>query len=90
MPARATSYVVLPSVGYPDTRSDYVECATRADVEAQLVDLGYLDNPGLFVYAVTKGESPGEVIDQLVESGDPYPDWIVEFSRGRHPRWTRV
>lgn len=90
MPARATSYIVLPSGGYPDTRSDYVKCATRGHVEAQLVDLGYIDNPGLWVYTVTKDENPDEYIDQLVESGDPYPDWIVEFSRGRNPRWTRV
>lgn len=90
MPARATSYVVLPSGGYPDTRSDYVECATRADVEAQLVDLGYLDNPGLHVFAVVKGENPAELVIELAGSVDPYPDWIVEFSRGRHPRWTRA
>lgn len=86
---RATAYVVLPFGGYPDTASDYVECATRAEVEAQLVDLGYLDNAGLWVYTVV-GQTPAEVIAELVASGDPYPDWIVEFSRGRNPRWTRA
>lgn len=87
---RATAYVVLPIGGYPDTASDYVECATRAEVEAQLTDFGYLDNTGLWVYTVVKGQTPARVIAELVESGDPYPDWIVEFSRGRHPRWTRA
>lgn len=87
---RATAYVVLPSGGYPDTASDYVECATRAEVEAQLTDYGYLDNPGLFVYVVMKGQTPTQVIAELVGNPDPYPDWIVEFSRGRQPRWTRA
>ena len=78
MTARATSYVVLPHGGYPDTASDYIECATRADVEAHLIDYGWMDNPGVFCYIVTAGERPADVIAALASSPDPYPDYVVE------------
>jgi hypothetical protein len=87
---RASSYIVLPHGGYPDTASDYVECPTRADVEAQLVDYGWLDNPGVMVYKVMPGQVPADVIAELAASADPYPDYVVE----RGPRggvvWERA
>ena len=80
MTKRATGYVVLPFGGYPDTATDYVVCATRADVSAWLVDYGWMDNPPISVYVVTKGETAQSVIEELAASSDPYPDYIV--SRG--------
>ena len=76
--AKAISYVVLPFGGYADTALDYVECATRADVEAQLVDYGWMNNPSVHVYKVTKGETAASVIAELVASRDPYPDYSVD------------
>lgn len=89
--ARAIAYVVLPYGGYSDTAADYVACDTRADVEAQLVDYGWMDNPGVWVYKVTKGQSPAEVIAELAESADPYPDYVVTRRRGGYTaRWERA
>jgi hypothetical protein len=76
---KATGYVVLPYGGYPDTASDYVYCPTRATVEAKLVDFGWMANPAIHVYKITRGETAETVIAQLVASGDPYPDYSVEF-----------
>jgi hypothetical protein len=90
MNARAKSYIVLPNGGYPDTASDYVQCRTRADVERELIDYGWMDNPGVFVYLVMGGETPESVIQTLVVSPDPYPDYVVR----RGPRggviWERA
>lgn len=88
--ARATSYVVLPAGSYADTATDYVACNTRADVEGQLVDYGYLSNPAVSVYTVLKGQVPADVIDELVESHDPYPDFIVERGPLGGVKWTRA
>lgn len=87
---RAASYVVLPHRGYPDTASDYVACPTRADVAAQLVDYGWLDNPGVFVYAVMPGESPEGLITTLAADADPYPDWVVSRGPRGGVRWERA
>lgn len=76
--SRASSYVVLPHGGYPDTATDYETCATRADVEAKLEDFGWMNNPGITVYKVMPGETPVEVIADLSTSPDPYPDFVVE------------
>lgn len=76
--ARAIGYIVLPHGGYPDTAADYVYCPTRADAEAQLVDYGYLDNPGVYCYVMVKGDSPESVIESLASSPDPYPDYVIE------------
>ena len=85
--SKAISYVVLPFGGYPDTASDYKACATRADVESELSDFGWMDNPAIHVYKVTAGETPESVIATLVESGDPYPDYFVEFGPRSGVRW---
>lgn len=87
---RAVSYVVLPHGGYPDTASDYVECPTRADVEAQLVDYGWMENPAVTVFVVTKDETPAGVIHELTQSSDPYPDWVVEYGPRSGVRWVRA
>ena len=78
--AKAISYVVLPCGGYPDTAGDYIPCATRNDVAGELVDYGYHENPSVFVYKVTRGETPEKVISELSTDPDPYPDFVV--SRG--------
>lgn len=88
--SRAASYVVLPHGGYPDTAGDYVTCATRADVEAQLVDYGWLENPAVSVYRVMPGEDPAAVIADLASSLDPYPDYVVERGPRGGVRWTRA
>lgn len=88
--AKAIGYVVLPHGGYPDTANDYVACATRADVEGQLVDYGWMDNPGVSVYKVTRGETAEGVIAELTESADPYPDWIVSRGPMGGVAWERV
>lgn len=75
---RAVSYVVLPYGGYPDTASDYLTRATRADVERELTDYGWMDNPAIHVFKVTAGMTPEDLITELVESRDPYPDYVVE------------
>lgn len=75
---RTVAWIVLPHGAYPDTASDYVACATRADVERELVDYGWLDNPGVFVYRVVKGETTEGRIAELASSPDPYPDFVVE------------
>lgn len=75
---RAIGYVVLPYGGYPDTASDYVACSTRADVEEQLTDYGWMDNPGVHVYKVMSGETANSVIAELSGNPDPYPDYVVE------------
>lgn len=87
---RTIGYVVLPHGGYPDTAGDYVACPTRADVEAQLVDYGWMDNPGVFVYRVTTGETMEGTIQALVESGDPYPDWVVERGPRGGIQWNQA
>lgn len=87
---RTTGYVVLPYGGYPDTESDYVECATRRGVEAQLVDYGWMDNPVVSVYRVVDGESPASVIRELAASHDPYPDWVVERGPRGGVQWNRA
>lgn len=89
-PARTTGYVVLPFGGYPDTASDYVACATRADVHAQLVDYGWMDNPGVSVYRVVNGEDAAQVIESLASDPDPYPDWIVERGPRGGIQWNRA
>ena len=78
--SRATGYVVLPAGGYPDTASDYIACPTRDDVAAELVDYGYLDNPSVWAYKVTRGNTAESVIADLSSNPDPYPDFVV--SRG--------
>lgn len=75
---RTVAWIVLPHGAYPDTASDYVACATRADVERELIDYGWLDNPGVFVYRVVKGETTEGRITELASSPDPYPDFVVE------------
>lgn len=90
MPAPTQSYVVLPHGGYPDTATDYVACPTRADVEGQLVDYGWMDNPGVFVYKVTRGETPESVIAALASDPDPYPDWVVERGPRGGIQWNRA
>lgn len=87
---RATAYVVLPAGGYADTASDYVVCATRADVAAQLTDYGYLDNPGVHVFVVVKGETPENVMSELVNDVDPYPDYYVERGPRGGVQWNRA
>ena len=77
--AKAIGYVVLHSMDYSDIPENFVPCRTRADVEAQLVDLGYMRNPGVWAYKVTKGVTAQELITELVESHDPYPDFTVEY-----------
>lgn len=88
--ARAIGYVVLPHGGYPDTVGDYVACDTRADVERELVDYGWMDNPGVFVYVVTKGETYPGVIDALASSPDPYPDYVVERGPRGGVQWNHA
>jgi hypothetical protein len=89
IPLRATAYVVRQHGGYPDDVSSYKVCATRAEVEAELVDLGYMDNPGVWVYKCTKADkSPSEVIQQLANNPDPYPDWVVEFGPRGGVQWS--
>ena len=87
MSARAIGYVVRLFGGYPDTASDYIECATRAAVEAELVDYGWRDNPAVWVYVVTKGQTAAEVIAALVVDPDPYPDYFVERGPRGGVRW---
>ncbi len=90
MSARAIGYIVRTGA-YGDSVTDYKYCATRELVEAELVDMGWMDNPALFVYKVTKGEDPAELIQSLAyDSVDPYPDWIVEFNGPHSPKWTRA
>lgn len=90
MSARAIAYVVLPHGGYPDTASDYIECPTRDDVAAELVDYGWMDNPGVFVYTVVKGQTASEVIATLAESADPYPDYVVSRGPRGGVKWERA
>lgn len=87
---RAIGYVVLPHGGYPDTASDYVPCATRADVEAQLVDYGWMDNPGVYVYTVVAGRDAAGVIADLAGNPDPYPDYVVERGPRGGIQWNRA
>ena len=86
--SRAIGYVVLPFGGYPDVPGDYLARATRADVEAELVHYGWMNNPAISVYKVTAGQTAASVIAELSTSLDPYPDFTV----GRGPRggtvWT--
>lgn len=88
--SRAIAYVVLPHGGYPDTASDYVACASRADVEAQLVDYGWMDNPGVFAYTVLSGQTPEGVIAELSSNPDPYPDYVVERGTRGGIQWNRA
>ena len=87
---KAIGYVICQSGGYPDDRNSYKPCATRALVEAELVDYGWLENPGLYVYKLAAGQSAESVIDQLIESRDPYPDYIVERGPRGGIRWERA
>lgn len=87
---RTTGYVVLPHGGYPDTSADYVFCNTRAEVASELVDYGYMKNPGVFVYVVSAGESAESVIEQLSTSPDPYPDYVVEYGPRGGVQWNRA
>lgn len=87
---RAASYIVLPHGGYPDCADDYVECGTRDVVEAQLVDYGWMENPGVFVYKVMPGEDPAKVIESLAGDPDPYPDYVVERGPRGGVRWARA
>ena len=75
--SKAIGYAVLPAGGYPDTASDYIACATRDAVAAELVDYGYTDNPSIWVYKVTRGQTAAAVIAELSTNPDPYPDFVV-------------
>ena len=88
--AKAIGYVVIQSMGYSDTRADYAICKNRAAVEAELLDFGYMQNPGVFVYIVTRGQTADTVIDALVKSHDPYPDYVVERGPRGGVRWERA
>ena len=84
------AYVVRHYSSYPDTPSDYVDCMTRADVAAQLVDLGYMQNPGVYVYIRLRSESFAGRVRELCEDVDPYPDYVVERGPRGGVRWERA
>jgi hypothetical protein len=86
--SRAIGYVVLPFGGYPDVPGDYLAKATRADVEAELVDYGWMVNPSIYVYKVTAGETAESVITELSLNPDPYPDFLVERGPRGGTVWT--
>jgi hypothetical protein len=86
--SRAIGYVVLPHGGYPDTASDYLARATRAAVEAELVDYGWMNNPAISVYKVTAGQTAESVIAELSTNPDPYPDYVVERGPRGGTVWT--
>jgi len=86
----AAHYVVLPAGAYADTVSDYIACATRAEVAAQLVDYGYLSNPAVSVFTVPKGYTGEHVIASLAQNVDPYPDYIVERGPRGGVQWNRA
>ena len=89
MMAKAIGYIVLHAGSYSDTRSSFIPCKTRDAVENR-VQLGWNDEPGVWIYTVTRGQTADAVIDALVESRDPYPDYVVK----RGPRggyvWQRA
>ncbi len=76
--AKATGYLVRHWNAYPDEALSYIPCATRAEVEDQLIDYGYMENPGVHVYKLTKGETASRTIADLIVDPDPYPDYVVE------------
>lgn len=84
------AYVVLPFGGYADTAADYVDCMTRADVEAQLVDYGWMNNPAVHVFIRLRSESFAGRVRELVESKDPYPDYVVERGPRGGVQWNRA
>ena len=88
--AKAIGYIVRHAMDYPDDRASYIPCKTRALVEDQLVDLGWMDNPGVFVYTYVAGGNAAAVIDELIESRDPYPDYVVERGPRGGVRWERA
>lgn len=77
----APRYWVLQASGYSDTQRDYTPAASRAAVAAELVDLGYLDNPAVTVFV---GER-----EPWAES-DPYPDWQVSRGVRGGVNWERA
>jgi hypothetical protein len=86
--SRAIGYVVLPYGGYSDTASDYLPRATRNDVEAELEDYGWMNNPAIYVYKVMAGRTAESVIAELSASPDPYPDFVVERGPRGGTVWT--
>jgi len=77
---RAAGYLVVQAMDYKDDPASYTYCRTRADVAAQLIDFGYLENPAVQVFALNVGEDPHTSALVLSRILDPYPDWVV--SRG--------
>lgn len=89
------AYLVLAHNGYADTATDYVPAASKAEVEAQLPDFGWMQNPGVTVYVVPKGIAPAEYALELagsvlVGTVDPYPDFVVERGPRGGIRWERA
>ncbi len=74
-------YWVRTHGGYPDTQSDYIAANSKREcAEVGLIDLGYLDNPGAFVYL-------NDGVNMPWESIDPYPDWVIERGPRGGVRW---
>jgi hypothetical protein len=77
----APRYWVLQVNGYSDTRRDYARASNRDAVALELVDLGYLENPAVTVYAGDRTPWAEE---------DPYPDWVVSRGPRGGVRWERA
>lgn len=87
---RPAGYLVVQAMDYKDDPSSFKFCATRAAVELELVDFGYLDNPGVQVFVLSEGDVPTDVITSLVVSSDPYPDFVVERGPRGGVQWNRA
>ena len=85
--SNTTGYLVVQAFAYMNDPESYTFCKTRREVEAQLVDFGYLDNPGVFVFKIVRGKRPEDVIEDLTLDTDPYPDYVVERGPRGGVRW---
>lgn len=88
--ARAIGYYVIQYNGYKDTANEWTYCKTRYDVECQLVDYGWMDNPGVQVFKMVKGDTPELVIKALITADDPYPDYVVERGPRGGIQWNKA
>jgi len=78
---KAVKWWVLQANGYPDTFGDYSACEDRREVQEQLIDLGYLENPAVTVFSGAR---------RPWTETDPYPDWVVSRGPRGGVNWDRA
>lgn len=75
-------YWVRAMGGYPNDPDAYMPANSKREcAEIGLVDFGYLDNPGAWVYV---GNTAPWASD------DPYPDWVIERGPRGGVRWEQA